>query len=90
MNRITALGDGQRVPKAKCSLTLSWLKNLFVWGWLRCSSCSFPAFQGTDMTSFISSLELDQTNKIQHMQALVSPLSSPFKGSGESRVSHPF
>lgn len=26
MNRITALGDGQRVPKAKHSLTLSWLK----------------------------------------------------------------
>lgn len=58
--------------------------------WLSCSSSSFPAFQGTDVTSVISLLQLDPANKIQHMQALVSPLSSAFKGSRESGASHPF
>lgn len=36
------------------------------------------------MTSVVSLLELDPINKIQHMQALVSPLSSAFEGSRES------
>lgn len=39
------------------------------------------------MTSVVSLLELDPINKIQHMQALVSPLSSAFEGSRESVTS---
>lgn len=83
MNRITALGDGQRVSKAKHSLTLVLVKTCLSGDWLSCSSSSFPAFQGADVTLVVSLLELDPTNKIQHRQALVSPSSSAFKGSRE-------
>lgn len=89
MNRIPALGDGQRVSKAKHSCSVL-VKTCLSGDWLSCSSSSFPAFQGADVTWVVALLELDPTNKIQHMQALVSPLSNAFKGSRELGSQLPF
>lgn len=71
--------------QAKHALTLVLVKTCLSGDWLSCSiSISrFPAFQGVAVTSGVSLLELDPTNKIQHMQALVSLFSSPLKGSRE-------